>query len=242
MKFTPEINSLIILVPAGFIFVLATVLTGFSIILVYPILVFYIFHRYKIWQTKKRAIWGTIAILIVSLLLFTLFPLENSYYVEEYNKPYVPQQFSGIVKNVTTNFYPVNGYFNVTITTNKSEIVKISIDRIDPKNLTAVSFKNYTSNSTKINNIYVTTFSINVSSYPSGLYITNVSMENGSVWLTIWGPRMMTDNDFRNFISNLVLNLFLWEAIIIFLISEGFFLAIIFGAHLMRKGRQVINK
>ncbi len=242
MKITPEISTLVILVPVGFLFILATVLTGFSIILIYPIFVFYIFHRKKIWQTKKRAIWGTVAILIVSLLLFSLFPVENSYYIDQYNKPYIPQQSSSIVRNVTATFYPVNGYYNVTIVTNKSEFVKLSVERIDTKNVTAMPFKNYTSNSTEVNSFYVTTFSINVSTYPSGLYISNVSMENGSVWLTIWGPRMMSNSDFNGFITGLVLYLFAWETILIFLTTEGFYLAIIFGAHIMRKGRQVLNK
>ncbi len=242
MKLTPEISTLVILVPVGFLFIFATWLTGFSFILFYPILVFYIFHRKKIWQTKKRAIWGTVSILVVSLLIFSLFPLENPSYLDQYNKPIIPQQSSKIVKNITVTYYPVNGHYNVTIITNKSEFVKLSIDKVYTNNFSASPFKNYTSNSTKINNTYVTTFSINVSSYPSGLYLTNVTMENGSVWVNILAPRIMSNNDFINFVSGIVLYSLFWSFILIFLITEGFYLAIIFGAHTIRRRRQVLNK
>jgi hypothetical protein len=230
------------LVLIGIAFLFAGIYLLGSLILLYPIVVFYVFHRTGIWETKKRAKIGTIAIVIVSLISIAFFPIINNSFNSFYDKYHAFPEGQSIVKNVEFNAFPTK-YYNVTIYTTKNETSQLTILKQNSTTGYYFSFIYMNSTSKYLNGSYVTTFSINVQNFTKGIYETNITMENKTVYVIILAPRIMTQGEYYSTINNIALIYTLANiTTMTFLASEGFFLAIIFGAHIMRKGRQTISK
>lgn len=230
------------LVVIGVAFLLAGVYILGSLILLYPIVIFYIFHRSGVWQTRKRAKIGTIAIAIVSVISLAFYPVINNSFNSFYDQYHAYPQGQGIVTKVIFNPFP-SKYYNVTVYTTKNETPELVILK---ENVTTGSYYSYiymNSTSKYINGIYVASFKVNVENFTKGIYETNITMENRSVYVIILAPRIMTQNEYYSTISNLAIIYTLANiTTMTFLSSEGFLLAIIFGAHVMRKGRQTLSK
>ncbi len=237
-----DLKFILYLVMIGIAFLLLGVYVLGSLILFYPIVMFYLFHKTGIWQTKKRAKVGTIAIVIVSLASIAFYPLINNSFNSYYDQYHVNSAGEGIVKNVVFDPFPSN-YYNVTLYTTKNEMSKIIILKENSTSGNYLPFITSVSNSTYVNGSYVTHFSMYVGNFTKGIYETNITMENGTVYVIILAPRIMSQNEYYSTINNIALVYTLANiTTLTFLASEGFFLAIIFGAHIMRKGRQTISK
>ncbi|MGC9137562.1 MAG: hypothetical protein ACP5G5_00950 [Thermoplasmata archaeon] len=230
------------LVIIGVAFLFAGIYLLGSLLLLYPIVIFYVFHRAGIWQTKKRAKLGTIAILIVSLISIAFYPIINNSFNTFYDQYHVYPQGQSVVSNVKFNAFPEK-YYNVTIYTTKNITSQLVILKENNTTGNYYSFLSMNSTSKYLNGTYITTFTVNVQNFTKGIYETNITMENKSVYIIILAPRIMTQNEYYSTISNMAIIYTLANiTTMTFISSEGFFLAIIFGAHVMRKGRQTIAK
>ncbi|MGC8619960.1 MAG: hypothetical protein ACP5F1_01935 [Thermoplasmata archaeon] len=239
-----ESNDLRILVYSiliGIAFVAVAFLVMGALILLYPIILFYLFHRMKIWQTKKRAKIGTIAIVIASLFALIYYPIGDSNMHQYYNSYEISGNNQTILKNVTFNFYPTNIYY-INLTTTQHVSAFLTLNLVNESNGNLIPVRNYSSNSTFRAGLYYTKFSIDVSNLSSGIYVTNVSLNNGSLYVYIYAPRMLSPQEFNSVVDKMALFDTLYMFTYIFLMSELLFLAIIFGAHTMRKGRQVVSR
>ncbi|MEM0098640.1 MAG: hypothetical protein QW151_04540 [Thermoplasmata archaeon] len=230
----------LVLIGVGFLF-LAVYVLG-SLILFYPIVMFYIFHKTHIWQTKKRAKIGTIAIAIVSLISIAFYPIINNSFNSYYDQYHVNSGGTNIIKNVIFDPFPTK-FYNVTVYTSKNETPILNILKENSTTGNYYKFVSFQSISKYENGTYISQFSINVTNFTKGIYETNITMENGSVFILILAPRIMSQQEYYSTITNIALIYTLVNLTFIsFLASEGFFLAIIFGAHIMRKGRQTLSK
>ncbi|MGC8662962.1 MAG: hypothetical protein ACP5SF_00730 [Thermoplasmata archaeon] len=225
----------------GIVILLIAFMVLDSLILIYPIIMFYLFHRMKIWQTKKRAKLGTIAILIVSLVSLIYYPIGSSSLNQYYETYHISGSNQTIVKNVSFTIYPSNMFY-LNITTTKTVHSHLSLSYINESTGNTVPIMNFSSNSTLENGNYITTFTINVKNLSSGIYISNVSINNGSPSVIVFAPRMLSSQEFNSIVNRIALFDTIYLFIYVFLMAEIFFLAIIFGAHTMRRGKQVISK
>lgn len=237
-----ELRFILYSIAVGILFILIAFLISGSLILLYPITLFYLAHRLKIWEIKKRAKYGTLAIVIVCLTSLLYYPISDANIHHYYDTYQVSGADKTILKNVTFNtLYPVDTfYLNITTSTYVHSYLTIKLVNETSGNLTQVMA--FYSNSTFINGVYVTNFSVNVKNLSSGIYITNVSLNNGSANIMIYAPRMISPQLFNSVVERIVLLNTLYIFVYFFLMSEIFFLLIIFGAHMMRKGRQTISK
>ncbi len=236
-----ELRILLYFIAIGLGFIAIAFLVMGSLILLYPIIMFYMLHRMKIWQTKKRAKLGTIAIVIVALISLIYYPIGDSNIHSYYNSYQISGTNQTILKNITFNFYPIN-IFYLNITTSQFVHAHLTINLVNEStgNMTPIMFSN--SNSTPSNGIYITSFSIDIKNLTPGIYVTNVSLNNGSPYVYVYAPRLVTPQEFNSVVDRIALLDTLYMFTYVFLMSEVFFLAIIFGAHMMRKGRQTIAK
>lgn len=236
-----DVRILIYSILIGIAFVLIAFLILASLILIYPIIMFYLFHRMKIWQTKKRAKLGTIAIVIVSLVSLIYYPIGDSTIHNYYNSYELSGNNQTIVKSVAFNYYPLNEFY-INITTTKFVSSHLTINLINESTGNITPILSFYKNATSINGVYYTNYSINVKNLTSGIYVTNVSFNNGSPNVYVYAPRLVSAQQFNADIDKIALFDTLYMFSYIFLMSELFFLAIIFGAHMMRKGRQTLSK
>lgn len=236
-----ELRFLLYSIAVGIMFIAVSFIVMGSLILLYPITMFYLAHRMNVWNIKKRAKFGTIAIVIVTLTSLIYYPIGSANIHHYYDTYQTGGTNQSILKNVTFNLYPVdNFYMNITTSIFVHSHLTINLVNESTGNLTPVMA--FYSNSTASNGLYFTNFSVNIKNLTSGIYTTNVSLNNGSAYVYVYAPRTVTPQYFNSVLDRIALLDTLYIFTYFFLMSEIFFLLIIFGAHMMRKGRQTISK
>ncbi|MGC8692253.1 MAG: hypothetical protein ACP5RZ_04465 [Thermoplasmata archaeon] len=236
-----DINTIITLYGISLIFILLSYFFYTDIFMLFPFIAVYVLYKKKYQNFKKWVFLGSIAIILMSLTIWAFYPMNyNEIYHDLSSPSYVGNQ--SLIQNFT--YVTVNNqFYDIFIKSNKNLTYNISIVEY----LTNGSNKYIlnTSGISKFNqSYYYINLHLNVSGFYKDIYLTNISLKNGTNKLTIYifEPVMYTKQQFESVLQNYTISMTMSIFLYILIFSEFLFILIGFGIYMLLKGRKVISE
>ncbi len=234
-----DISTIIIIYSISLIFLLLSYFLFTDIFMIFPFIAVYVIYKRNYQNFKKWILLGSIGIIIMSLTVWAFLPMN-------YNE--IHQDLSSISyvgnKTLIENFsYSINNnIYNIYIKSLKNINYNISIVEY-LKNGSEKYIVNLSGKSNLNNSYYYININYNISNLQKDIYLTNITLTNGSNKLMIYlfQPNLYNKVEYQNLIMEYAFNITFSIFLYILIFSEFIFVLIGFGIYMLLKGRRVIK-